>query len=167
MLIKAVIQAIPTYAMTCFRIPTTILKDIEKLCANLWWGETDSKKKIHWKNWPSLKHAKDTGGMVFSDMVTFNKALLAKQVWRIISNPESIVAKVLKGRYFRHTGIMEAKVGNNPSFIWRSLLWSREIIEDGILWKISNGRKVSITKDRWIPDRPNGKMISHNSLIRD
>lgn len=32
-ILKAIIQAIPTYAMSYFRIPSTILMDIEKLCA--------------------------------------------------------------------------------------------------------------------------------------
>lgn len=48
-LLKAIIQAIPTYDMFCFRIPTTILKDIERLCANFWWGNNDDGRKAHWK----------------------------------------------------------------------------------------------------------------------
>lgn len=49
-LIKSVIQAIPTYAMSYYRIPTTINKEIENMCAKFWWGGTISQKRIHWKN---------------------------------------------------------------------------------------------------------------------
>lgn len=55
--------------------------------------------------------------MGFRDFTHFNKALLAKQVWRIIENPESLVARLLKARYFKHMDIMDAPIGNNPSFI--------------------------------------------------
>lgn len=48
-LFKAVIQAMPTYAMSCFRIPTTILNDVDRLCASFWWGDNDIGKKMHWK----------------------------------------------------------------------------------------------------------------------
>ena len=39
-LIKAAIQAIPTYAMSCFMIPYIIIRDIEAACARFWWGST-------------------------------------------------------------------------------------------------------------------------------
>lgn len=60
-------------------------------------------------------------------LTSFNCALLAKQVWRIIHDPNSLMAKVLKGWYFKHSDIMKADLGNNPSFVWRSLLWGRDL----------------------------------------
>lgn len=127
-LLKSVIQAIPTYAMSCFRIPTSICGEIESLCARFWWGGNVDEKKIYWKDWKELTRPKKEGGMGFRDLVTFNRALLAKQIWRIILYPDSLVAKVLKARYFRHTYIMEATIGSNPSYIWRSIMWSKSII---------------------------------------
>lgn len=162
-LIKAIIQAIPTFAMSYFRIPTSILKDIEKLCANFWWGNSATNKRVHWKSWKLLKEAKEIGGMGFRDLVIFNKALLAKQVWRILSNPENIVSKVLKRRYVRHLDIMEASIGNNPSYIWRSLMWSRDILDEGLYWKVGNCKKVNIINDRWIPNRSLSRVIFINS----
>ncbi|KAL0414361.1 UNVERIFIED_CONTAM: hypothetical protein Sradi_1637800 [Sesamum radiatum] len=37
-LIKAVVQAVPTYAMGCFKLPITLLKEIQGMIANFWWG---------------------------------------------------------------------------------------------------------------------------------
>lgn len=116
-LIKAVIQAIPTYGMTCFRIPSLINNTIESICAKFWWEATGKDKKIHWKAWSSLKAPKSEGGLGFRDLTNFNKALLAKQVWRIIEFRNSLVARVLKARYFKYMDIMEAPLSSNPSYI--------------------------------------------------
>lgn len=72
------------------------------------------------------------GGLGIRHLETFKKALLAKQIWRIIVAPDSLVARVLKARYFRHQDIMAAGLGNNPSYLWRSLLWSRPLLEKGL-----------------------------------
>lgn len=64
-LLKAVIQAIPTYAMSFFKIPNSILKEIESMYANFWWGSKDKGKKIHWKAWSFLQKSKAEGGLGF------------------------------------------------------------------------------------------------------
>lgn len=95
--------------------------------------------------------AKIFGWYGFRHMKSFNKALLAKQLWRIISNPDSLVARVLKDRYFKHQDIMEASIGNNPSYIWLSLMWSTELLNKRLRWRVCNGDKIATFKDCWIP----------------
>jgi hypothetical protein len=46
-LISAVIQAIPTYMMSCFLTPKGICSQIEKAICKFWWGSKDSNHKIH------------------------------------------------------------------------------------------------------------------------
>lgn len=41
--------------------------------------------------------------MGFRDLHMFHKAMLWKQGWRLVTRPDSLYAKVLKGRYF-HDG---------------------------------------------------------------
>ncbi|XP_075480607.1 uncharacterized protein LOC142521262 [Primulina tabacum] len=150
-LIKSVLQSIPTYAMSCFRIPKSICDEIEKECANFWWGVENGKRKLHWKTWDFLCKPKMRGGLGFRKMDEFNRALLANQFWRLLRNPESLATKVLKGRYFRHGDIMTAGTGTNPSFIWRSLVWSREILDKGLIWRVGNGHSIRIFEDNWVP----------------
>ncbi|KAK3183367.1 hypothetical protein Dsin_030653 [Dipteronia sinensis] len=46
-LLKAVIQAIPTYTMACFKLLVALCKELARLCDHFWWGSTDVHTKIH------------------------------------------------------------------------------------------------------------------------
>ncbi|XP_073019456.1 uncharacterized protein [Primulina eburnea] len=150
-LIKSVLQSIPTYAMSCFHIPKSICEAIEQECANFWWGMEEGRKRMHWIAWHTLCEPKCMGGMGFRNLEMFNGSLLAKQVWRISINPESLVAQVLKARFFKYNDIMDTQLGNNPSFIWSSLLWSRELLRNGLCWRVGNGKNIATFRDQWIP----------------
>lgn len=150
-LIKSILQAIPSYAMSCFRIPVGLCNEIEQTCAKFWWSGKSGEKGLHWVRWDGLCKPKCAGGMGFRKLNAFNKALLAKQIWSIIHNPNSLMAKVLKAKYFRNHDIMEVKMGTQASYVWRSLMWSRELIRKGLCWRVGDGKSISIKTDAWIP----------------
>ncbi|KAH9802376.1 putative reverse transcriptase/RNA-dependent DNA polymerase [Citrus sinensis] len=60
------------------------------------------------------------------------------------------MARVLKAKYFKHVDLMEAKLRSNPSFMWRSILWDRQILKKGLRWRISTGNRVYIYKSNWL-----------------
>ena len=66
--------------------------------------------------------------MGFRDLQLFNKALLARQGWRILQHPNSLVYRFLKAKYFPHTSFLEALIPNNVSYIWWSLCESRHVL---------------------------------------
>jgi hypothetical protein len=99
-LIKAVIQAIPAYAMSVFKLPKQIIKGIITVISQFWWGDDDQQKHMHWFAWWKMCVPKKEGGMGFKDLHCFNLAMLAKQCWRLLSDPDSICARVLRAKYF-------------------------------------------------------------------
>lgn len=78
-LIKAVAQVVPSYAMSVFKLPLGICDDIQKVISRFWWSSNTEKRGIHWARWESLSQAKQKGGLGFRDFACFNQALVAKQ----------------------------------------------------------------------------------------
>lgn len=122
---------------------------------------------IYWTSWYNLSQAKSRGRLGFRDFSSFNRALVAKQVWRMIQNPKSLAAKVLQATYFKHGNFVEATLGSNPSFTWRSILWGREVILKGYRWGIGDGNQVIVYKDNLIPRPITFKPIFYPTLPSD
>lgn len=61
--------------------------------------------------------SKAKGSLGFHDLEVFNKALLSKQIWRLLQSPDSLVAKILKAKYYPSSSILEANMGNRPSYV--------------------------------------------------
>lgn len=45
---------------------------------------------------------------------------------------------------------MEAKLGNSPSFIWRSIAEARRVISSGSNWRIGTGKDTAILGQPWL-----------------
>ena len=142
--------------MSCYRIPKTLVSKISSIMAGFWWSSDAGLRKIHWVSWDRMCLPKALGGMGFKDLECFNQALLAKQGWRMINQPESLVARFLKSRYFPQGSFISATVGNRPSFAWRSLLFGRDLLKQGLKKEIGNGRDTRVWLDKWIDDPVEG-----------
>jgi hypothetical protein len=88
--------------------------------------------------------------MGFRDLRAFNEALLAKQGWRGMTNPNSMVARVLKAKYYPHSDYLKAKQTHNPSFTWQSIQKVSWLLKKGYIWNIGDGKTINIWEDRWI-----------------
>lgn len=46
--IKVILQAIPTYAMSCFLLPRVLCDEMESIVAQFWRQKSHNKRGIHW-----------------------------------------------------------------------------------------------------------------------
>uniref|UniRef100_A0A2N9F1D0 Reverse transcriptase zinc-binding domain-containing protein n=1 Tax=Fagus sylvatica TaxID=28930 RepID=A0A2N9F1D0_FAGSY len=98
--------------------------------------------------WSKLCKVKEEGGIGFRDLHAFNLALLAQQVWRLTQNSESLLYRVYKAKYFPSCSFLNAKIGSNPSFIWRSFLGARDLVKEGSKWKTVH-ELIDVNSNRW------------------
>lgn len=151
MLVKAVAQAIPAYAMSCFYLTRGLCKEISAMIGKFWWSQMEKQNTIHWIGWPTLTKPKALGGLGFRDIHDFNIAMLSRQAWRLIQNPESLCARILRAKYFPDGNILQAQPRDGISYSWGSILHGLQLVKEGCIWRIGDGQKVKIWSDPWIP----------------
>ncbi|KAK9993078.1 hypothetical protein SO802_022781 [Lithocarpus litseifolius] len=79
-----------------------------------------------------------------------------QKFWHIVGQDvtEAVLSVLHSGRYFPTCFFMEAELGSNPSFVWRSLLSARDVIREGSIWSIGDGCTAGIKSHRWLPHPP-------------
>lgn len=100
-LLKSVAQAIPSYCMSMYLIPESLGEEIQCMLNSFWW---DTKRRelrgINWLSWEKLTMPKKFGGMAFRDLYAFNLAMLGKQGWRLVTEPNVLVTRLFKAKIF-------------------------------------------------------------------
>jgi hypothetical protein len=64
-LLKAVVQAIPTYCMSVFQLPKTLCKKMESMMNKFLWQRKESLGGLNWMSWSRLGFSKKNGGLGF------------------------------------------------------------------------------------------------------
>src|SRR6266508_4505780 len=110
---------------------------------------------------------KKQGGMGFRDIHCFNLALIAKQAWRLVEEPDSLYARVLRAKYFPSGDLLNAELKKGSSFTWQSIYAGIQTLKKGHVWRIGDGNVVNIWDDEWIPKSSSHKVITNrgNNLI--
>ncbi|PNX98658.1 ribonuclease H, partial [Trifolium pratense] len=161
-MIKSVLQAIPSYIMSIFLIPDSIINDIERMLNSFWWGGGTNNKGIRWLAWDKLARPKADGGLGFRNFHAFNMAMVAKQAWNFMSKPNTLVARIYKARW---------KIGDGSRINIMSEPWLRgednpwmqapqnhtsvaesiiriplleEVTEDCLLWQFENNGNYTV-----------------------
>jgi hypothetical protein len=86
--------------------------------------------------------------MGFRVFHSFNLAMLAKQLWRLIDEPESLCALVA-----------------GSSFMWQSILDGLATSKRGYIWRVRNGESTNIYDDPWISSSTNRRIVSPSGEV--
>lgn len=113
-----------------------------------------------WVAWDIMTQPKHLGGLGFRDIELFNLALLARQAWRILMDPNSLSARILKAKYFPQTDFLQAEVGSAPSQVWRAIVEGKDVLAQGLIRRIGNGATTHIWRDNWLPRERNMRPIT-------
>ncbi|XP_037491748.1 uncharacterized protein LOC119369495 [Jatropha curcas] len=148
-MLKTVLQALPNYVMNLFVLPKTFCHELQRMLSNFWWGKGKNHDKgLCWVSWDRMSRPKCFGGLGFKKL--HETKVLWGNAWKLLSAPNSFVARLLKAKYFPNTNFLNAQLGCNPSFVWRSLHDCQELIRKGACKRIGRGSSTSIWNDPWL-----------------
>ena len=95
-----------------------------------------------------------------------NKALLAKQFWRICNNPNLLLTKTLKAKYSPNEDLHIHKPKKHSSWIWRSIMDPpTPILKQGV-WKVGRGQGIPINHPNWFQIKPDAQRQLADQITR-
>ncbi|KAK4733220.1 hypothetical protein R3W88_007481 [Solanum pinnatisectum] len=111
-LLKTVVQSIPTYVMNMFLLPSNICEPVERAMNGfLWKSGTRENQGIRWVSWQKVCVRKEDMGLGFQELHYFNIAMLAKTGWNMLTRPEALVSKLFQARYYHKSDFLYAELG--------------------------------------------------------
>lgn len=119
-----------------------------------------------YKKWSHLCHPKNQDGMGgFCDLHAFNLALLAKQSWKLITEPHTLLTCILGAKYFSSTNILHASTKPGISYAWRSLLVGLQLLQLGIRKRVGTSLSIHAWQDPWLPKSHSFKPLPYNHYL--
>lgn len=158
-LMKSVLFAMPSHAMTCFKLSVSLCKRIQSAVTRFWWDDNTGKKKMVWVSWDKLTQPKSNGGVGFHDFQCYNDAFLAKISWRLIHKPHSLLGRILLGKYCQDANMLSVQHKAAKSHGWRGILIGRDLIAKNSGWLVGDGQSIELWMDAWLDFSRGNKLI--------
>ena len=151
-LLKSVVQALPAYSMSCFKLTKGLCKKLTTNMSKYLWAGSLDKRGMHWQAWEKMAIPESKGGMGFRDMTAFNQAVLAKQAWSLLDSPDSLCASLLKTKYYPDGQLLDTVFPNTGCAVWKGILHGLDFLKRGVIWRVGNGAVIRTWRGTWIPD---------------
>ncbi|XP_019265849.1 PREDICTED: uncharacterized protein LOC109243378 [Nicotiana attenuata] len=151
-LIKYVLQSLPIHLLSAISPPKIVMKQIERLMANFFWGMEKDKLKYHWASWHKLSYPVNEGGIGFKSIAEVCKAMEFKQWWRFRTN-DSLWSSFLKAKNCQRSHPIKRKWESRQSQAWKRMMYNKKDAEKAIIWRLHSGSS-SFWWDKWLGDGP-------------
>ena len=77
--------------------------------------------------------------------------MLNKQYWKLCQNPNSLLAKIVKARYFPACIIQGYRAKPHHSWVWRNIIKAEyPFLREG-KWRVGNGYNIPLNHKDWSP----------------
>jgi len=96
-LVNAVLDALPTYMLSLFPIPSSVVQTLDSSGGPSYGKET--RKKEFSTKWKDIIRSKKQGGLGIRNLKHQGKALKIKWLWRYAQEPQTLWGSVIKSKY--------------------------------------------------------------------
>ncbi|GKC52243.1 RNA-directed DNA polymerase, eukaryota, reverse transcriptase zinc-binding domain protein [Tanacetum coccineum] len=149
LLIASILESISTYWASVFKLPKTVIKEINCIFKIFLWSNGDSAKgkaKLAWKHVCKLKKFR---GLGLKNIEDWNDALLAKHIWNIASKKDTLWVKWVHSMRLKEDSIWNVQHETGNSWNWKCLLEIRDRIASRMQFAIGDGKGIHMWTDKW------------------
>ncbi|GJZ99753.1 hypothetical protein Tco_0672304 [Tanacetum coccineum] len=100
-LIKSVLGSLGVYFFSIFKSPISIIKKLESIRRNFFWGGNSEEKKIAWVAWDKVIGPRDQGGLGIMSLKVFN----LKWWWRFLLEENTLWRKIIVSIHGKDGGL--------------------------------------------------------------
>ncbi|KAJ4769324.1 RNA-directed DNA polymerase (reverse transcriptase)-related family protein [Rhynchospora pubera] len=149
-LVSSVLTSIPIFLMSAFKLPSWVVKAIDKLRRNFLWGRsTGSTSGIPLLAWDRVCLPKHLGGMGVLNLRILNLSLLLKWLWRLFEVPNSQWATVTRSLFVSRGLTSPLSWTARGSFFWKDLLTLRHIFSIFTHFNLGSGKEALFWYSNW------------------
>ncbi|KAK9756044.1 hypothetical protein RND81_01G069400 [Saponaria officinalis] len=85
-LINSVIFGLEAFWCASFLLPRGVIREIDRLCHSFLWGQNDGQHKLVFLRWSNVCRPRRQGGFDIREILSWNKTLLVRMIWRLQNN---------------------------------------------------------------------------------
>lgn len=154
-LIQSTLSTMALYSFQTAKIPKGTCDAIDKKSRQFLWGATDDTRKVHLISWDQVLKPKSQGGLGLRSMRQANAAFLTKLGWRVLTEPNSLWARVLREKYCQgRCDVDMFQKKQKASNLWQGIVENASHIRQGVQVAIGNGRKTLFWDHSWVTNQP-------------
>ncbi|KAJ0548404.1 putative RNA-directed DNA polymerase [Helianthus annuus] len=160
-LIKAVLESLPIYFFSIFKVPVKVVEKLESLMKNFLLGGSEEVKKMHWVVWDKVAFLKKFGGLGIWKLRLVNDALLSKWVWGYRTEEEGLWRRVIRACHEKNSRWSVVPAKSNSTDVWKNIsrmeskfMVNGKRINNFINGVLGNGTSIRFWIDCWLGDVP-------------
>lgn len=117
-------------------LPEHVCERLDKLNRDFLWSNDIDQRKLHLVGWQKVVLPKSAGGLGIRTARGNNEALLAKIVWKILCNDDTIWFPLIQSKYLKGSHLLKYCVKPGDSVTWKGIMRCVELIKPFIRWHI-------------------------------
>ncbi|XP_074301475.1 uncharacterized protein LOC141632870 [Silene latifolia] len=154
-LVQSTLSTIPSYPMQTAKLPRSLCDDLDRKTRRFLWGGDEDKRGISLMSWDVVTKEKSDGGLGLRSMRQVNTAFMAKLGWRMLSEPNSVWARVLRHKYCKGRCDAEMFQGKQVSSnVWKGIVEAVDVLKKGLRNSVGNGKSTLFWTVAWATARP-------------
>lgn len=114
---------------------SSVIKQMEMILANFFWGKKEDKHKSHWIKWSELCFPTSEGGAGFRSIEDFCNAFAAKMWWTFRTH-KSMLSQALNAKYCSRDYPVSKSLRYGQSHTWTRMMKIKDGVEPLILRKV-------------------------------